>query len=205
MIKILYYLRSYMKRIFNCLTCFKEKTVTGWEKQIITRRYCSRKCTPKSITNPHFWSVASKEEKLSRLKTFFDKYVIRESFGCWKWNGPLLDGRGKLMYEGKAIQAHRASWLLHRGEIPKNMYVCHTCDNKICTNPDHLFLGTPSDNTIDMVKKGRFHRAKLNCEKVKEIKKMLANDIKSSEIAKLFKVKPMLISDIKLNKTWRHV
>lgn len=76
---------------------------------------------------------------------------------CWEWlayknpkgYGTFAISRKDRMY------AHRASWLLHRGEIPKGMYVLHRCDNPSCVNPEHLFLGTARDNTIDMLTKGR--------------------------------------------------
>lgn len=64
-------------------------------------------------------------------------------------------GYGYKWYQGKLWYAHRLAWYLANGEIPKGMYVCHTCDVKACIRPDHLFLGTPSDNQQDAVKKGR--------------------------------------------------
>lgn len=81
-----------------------------------------------------------------------------------KWNGNCLESTYKprtqsgyaLMKFGKSTRgAHRVSWMVHRGEIPEGMWVLHKCDNPICINPEHLFLGFPKDNTDDMVGKGR--------------------------------------------------
>lgn len=81
--------------------------------------------------------------------------------GCWIWQGGKnKDGYGAATVNGKYINAHRLSFKLNIGEIPKGMFVCHTCDTPSCINPEHLFLGTHEDNMKDMKKKGRNHQTK---------------------------------------------
>lgn len=67
-------------------------------------------------------------------------------------------GYGYIGYKGKVVKAHRLSYLLHKGELLDELLVLHSCDNPSCINPEHLFIGTHHDNTIDMVKKGRHSR-----------------------------------------------
>lgn len=93
------------------------------------------------------------------------RYVSPEPMsGCWLWTGGLhgngkSSGYGSFGLGGKPVKAHRASFMLLKGPIPKGMSVCHKCDVRSCVNPDHLFLGTQRDNVLDMHKKGRDSRS----------------------------------------------
>jgi hypothetical protein len=96
---------------------------------------------------------------LDRIK---DKYNINETTGCWEWNNWTNDkGYGEFSIKKRKVLAHRASYMAHNNltELPKGMYVCHTCDNPPCINPNHLFLGTQQDNMDDMYNKGRRKKA----------------------------------------------
>ena len=76
--------------------------------------------------------------------------------GCWAWTGAVgSGGYGRILVNGQQINAHRASWMVHRGPVRPGIEVCHTCDNPPCCNPDHLFLGTRSVNQRDSADKGR--------------------------------------------------
>lgn len=98
---------------------------------------------------------------------FWNFVDIKRKDECWIWKGHVYthkkystDTRGVANFNGKITHTHRISWVLTYGDIPKGMFVCHKCDNPICANPNHLFLGTQHDNIQDCVKKGRRNNGK---------------------------------------------
>lgn len=79
--------------------------------------------------------------------------------GCWLWLGSIkANGYGNMGFNGSFTQAHRVSFTAYHGPIMSGNVICHRCDNPSCVNPDHLWQGTPSDNTRDSMAKGRFKK-----------------------------------------------
>jgi hypothetical protein len=103
------------------------------------------------------------------MQRFLDK--VNKTDSCWLWTAGIRgkSGYGAFKFEKKVIDAHRFSYTFYKGEIPKDMYVCHTCDNRLCVNPEHLFLGTAKDNWQDGFNKGRINLlGGIDTEKLKK-------------------------------------
>lgn len=147
----------------------------------------------------------------------FWKYVDAGALSdCWEWTGATRNGYGVLRINRKTIYAHRFCYELHYGPIPEGKEVCHNCpdgDNRLCTNPYHLFLGTHRDNIQDMYSKGRGkggsqkgrNRTTLVAQDVREIRKFAAEGVRYPAIAKQFGVSISAISMIVTRKRWGHV
>jgi hypothetical protein len=146
------------------------------------------------------------------LPTRFWQHVTpRGGDECWEWQGRRDEGYGLIRVGGsgtRMVVAHRVSWEIHNGPIPKGKFVLHRCDNKPCCNPGHLFLGTHQDNMDDRNKKKRQARgerhgsAKLTAKNIRAIRR---DDRKLREIAEDYNVSMNVISGIKRRATWRHV
>ena len=134
---------------------------------------------------------------------------------CWEWMG-AINSRGYGNFtrgrkrEGQ-VRAHRFSWELHNGPIPKNMVVCHRCDNPSCVRPDHLFLGTTAENNRDCARKGRTYDgprpgcAKLIASQVQEIRMLHASGHSMRSIGRRYGVTWENIRAIVYRRTWKHV
>lgn len=140
----------------------------------------------------------------------FDK-LINKKGDCWEWLGKIEVGGGYGVFCVKldTFKAHRVSLFLHTKLDPKEMFVCHKCDNRSCVNPNHLFLGTNADNMKDALLKGRMflgeknHQSKLTMKDVIKIRKLYKDgNMSQSEISKMFPVSSKAINLIVNNKRW---
>jgi hypothetical protein len=141
---------------------------------------------------------------------YLKQLISVNSDQCLEWPYSTNDsGYGLVWLNGMARKAHRVSWSLVNGEIPKGMMVCHKCDNRICVNPNHLFIGTAKDNAVDSFNKGRQvrggelnGRAKLMNYQVIEIKRLLAAGERICNISRKFNIPDATIDNIKSGRAW---
>lgn len=184
---------------------------------------CNRKVKCRGLCPSHYARWQNHGDNFSKtpildFSTMLSKFNMKIGSpsvnGCIIWKGSKHEtGYGKIN-DGKNYKlAHRVSYELFIGKIPKGMYVCHTCDVRNCVNPKHLFLGTHLDNMIDRDLKGRnktksgidHKSAKLNDEIVIDIRRKLKEGYSIVSLAKLYNVSTFAISSVKFGRTWKHV
>lgn len=131
---------------------------------------------------------------------------------CWPWLGcKMPNGYGKVGRRGKTWLAHRYAYQYYRDSWQADLCVCHICDNRICCNPAHLFVGTQNDNLADMTAKGHRPRgdthvnAKLSAEKVTRIRRFAYKGVSGKALANVFGVSRSVISNVLSGNAWGSV
>lgn len=180
-----------MRTLTHCETC-------GEAAKGAHRLYCGKT----GVDVPKFWAKMDKQAN-----------------GCWIWTGGKYNhGYGSVVWRfspkgrGKMIAASRAAWMVTHGPIPEGMQVCHRCDVPACCNPEHLFLGTITDNMRDMRSKGR--RAMGEATKRHKLTEATVRTLQAipplfkeeiEELAAKYGVKPQTILNAALGRTWSYL
>lgn len=160
--------------------------------------------TPLAVSAPHFWARVNKTGTVARP----------ELGACWEWTG-FRNAKGYGQFKTNEL-AHRFSYELHFGPIPKGLFVCHRCDHPACVKPDHLFLGTPAENTADMLAKGRHRTAphtplrgeanpgsKLTLADVRTLFRLRSEGLSAARVGRALGVNPETVFKIEKGLAWR--
>jgi hypothetical protein len=142
------------------------------------------------------------------MQRFWDK--VDTTGDCWEWQGATRPtGYGVFKLKGKTVQAHRQAYTLVKGPIPVGKLVLHTCDNRECCNPDHLFIGDHLANTHDMMSKGRHPhketngRSKLTMANVLEARvEYAAGEVTIAALAKNYGVTRQALGNAIKGRSW---
>ena len=175
----------------TCAQCGSPFTVLP--SRATAAKFCCRPCSGIHSRRPiadRFWANVSKTES------------------CWLWTGGTNGVGYGIISDGPRSNhvvwlVHRYSWTIHNGPIPDGYFVCHRCDNPPCVRPDHLFVGPPAANSIDMAKKER-QVHKLSLAQVEEIRELHATStLNGVQIGRMYGVSKSLISQIVLRQARR--
>jgi hypothetical protein len=185
---------------------------------------CGRRLKSKGLCSGHYAQQA-RGERLRPLqlqyhgftesKRFLQRIKKGRASECWEWTGARMNAAWHGQWrssEGKHELAHRAAWRLFVGPIPDGLQVLHRCDNPVCVNPSHLFLGTQADNCRDMWAKNRANPQTLRGEKhgMSKLNAPLVREIRSSvetarAIAARLGISPTTVYDVRNRKLWKHI
>ncbi len=202
---------------------FGQWQVVEWARRCASNGHSYWKCRcigcglEKEIVGPDLKKPSNLRKRCEhQFKSTEDRLLdatVRRASGCWEFTGPRFsNGYGKFWVPGRTrLGPHRISYEIFCGPISEGLLVCHHCDNRICINPTHLFLGTVKDNADDMVAKGRSNRgeknynAKLSEKDVLDIRRALSAGYAMRELALRYGVLTSSIKNIAIGKSWRHL
>lgn len=149
---------------------------------------------------------------------FAGSYVSEPNSGCWIWTGTTIicghkksrQRRAAIRHKGKVYLASRVSWEIHRGPIADDIFALHRCDNPMCVNPEHLFLGDQQANVSDCIAKGRRNTARgercrsaiLTADIVTNIRQ---SDKTGAALALEHNISQAQISRVRSGRHWKHI
>lgn len=221
--------REKQKKSIRCRPCVIEnkdplshrKASYRWAKR--NRRYDACKCGKrKNVDSKHCVRCAAifsgESRRRPRCERFWAMVPNQPSSGCWEWSGCTNLGYGHFGWNPGVVLAHRASWILTYGEIPRGygkfntLHVLHKCDNKKCVRPGHLFLGTAQDNIRDLFDKGLGVRGEV-CKNTKlvdaDIRKIrqsyAVGGVSYRDLSERFGISRDQIGNIVNRRSWAHV
>jgi hypothetical protein len=146
--------------------------------------------SPKKTPQERFWQKVNKET----------------DSGCWEWTGgKYTSGYGSFSLNGKSARSHRVSAEWSGLVVTEDTVICHSCDNPICVNPEHLFIGTQHDNMIDKMNKGRSPQRIIRHLSDEEVRMVRVMTGKQKDIAAHFGVGVGVIADIQHKRTYKDV
>lgn len=182
------------KNCENCGVSFS-KDPRNTYKYWANAKFCSRACSGVGVAKIVQLKMGPAIDRIEKRST-------KSEVGCWIWNGANNGKYGVIKVSGESNFAHRLALESRLGrKIHEGMFACHKCNNTFCVNPDHLYEGTPLQNSMDACLIGS-HAKKLTARDAKEIKQ---SKRKNADLAREYGVSRVMIGAIKNGKKWRYV